>query len=370
MGDVADWGDFHEANGAGWHIFWRIPDPQAGGLEIWWADFMGKRVMWKGSQPFAIVPYHHPLDPFSSGAIEPPPPEFTFKDGLNPMCTGAPFTALKHWAPNARCGSAWHAPVDTQAVRVDVHSATSFDPAELVISAKFQCGWYQYVHRWEFNGYGEIHPHLGMGGELHPVNPHKAHVHHMYFRVDLDIDGWASDVFEVFRHNDFDDGAGGDEWLPPETKQGKHLLDPASSRKFRIRDLKSEIDGGISTTRAFEFEIPAQAGVDTHSTADVWATVYRGDHVEQGETVGAANCGDSELDAIATGGLDTVTGSDVVAWIVVRHHHEPRPESEEKHFLPYHYEGFHIVARAFEELRPEDTEVDPERPPDREDHHG
>ena len=60
--------------------------------------------------------------------------------------------------------------------------------------------------------------------------------------------------------------------------------------------------------------------------ADIWATVYRGDHVEQGETVGAANCGDQELDQIATGPLDTTKGSDIVAWLVVRHHHEPERE--------------------------------------------
>jgi hypothetical protein len=57
----------------------------------------------------------------------------------------------------------------------------TLEAAELVITAKFQCGWYQYVQRWEFNSYGEIHADLGMGGELHPINPDKGHVHHMYF---------------------------------------------------------------------------------------------------------------------------------------------------------------------------------------------
>src|SRR5215213_2690064 len=79
---MADWGDFHQTAGARWNVFLRILDRRAGVLVVWWADFMGKRVMWKGSQPFAIVPYHHPLKPHSGGSIEPPPPEFTFKDGL------------------------------------------------------------------------------------------------------------------------------------------------------------------------------------------------------------------------------------------------------------------------------------------------
>ena len=223
---MSDWGDHHQVTGAGWSVFWRIPDPDAGGLEVWWGDFSGKRVLWKGSQPFAIVPYHHPLKPFSDGSIEPPPPQFTFKDGLGAKCKGAPFTALKWWSPNARNGSAWNAVTDVEAVHVHTHAETSFDPAELVITAKFQCGWYQYVQRWEFNSYGEIHADLGMGGELHPIEPGiKAHVHHMYFRVDLDIDGWTSDVFEVFTHKGFDDTASGDDWKV-QPNQGKHLLDP------------------------------------------------------------------------------------------------------------------------------------------------
>ena len=32
----------------------------------------------------------------------------------------------------------------------------------------------------------------------------------------------------------------------------------------------------------------------------------------------------------ATGPLNTVDGSDVVLWVVIRHHHEPRERAEEK----------------------------------------
>jgi hypothetical protein len=358
---MANWGDFHKVSGAGWVLFWRIPHPEGGGLEMWWGDFAGKRVLWKGSQPFAIVPYHHPLAAFNGGTIQPPAPEFTFKDGLGAKCEGAAFTALKHWAPNA-WNFGWDAANDLEAVRIDTEPETSFEPASLTISAKFQCGWYQYVHRWEFNSYGEIHADLGMGGRLHPANPDKAHVHHMYFRIDLDIDGFSSDVFEIFAHHGYDDNALADDWKV-ESQQGKHLLEPNSARKFRIRDLLSTASGS-KTPRGYEFEIPAQAGTDDHSTADIWATVYRGDSAEQGETVGAANCGDKELDAIAIGPLDTTNGSDIVAWVVVRHHHEPRYLTEEQSFLPYHYEGFHITPRAFEVLRPSDRKPNPEHPPD------
>lgn len=338
---MSAWGDFHRVTGAGWAVYWRIPDPRAGGLEVWWADFQGRRCMWKGSQPFAIVPYHHPV------AGDPDPPEYTYKDGLGAMCGGVEFDALKSNAPNddLRTQPQWYAANDLEAVDVSTDLATSFGPAELVIQAKFQCGWYQYVHRWEFNSYGEIHADLGMGGKLNPFDPSKAHVHHMYFRIDLDIDGFSSDVFEVFRHDGFDDTVDGDVWTT-QNKQGKHLLDPPSARKFRVRDLKSTVSG-TGPTRGYEIEVPALAGTDTHSTGDVWATVYRGDTFQTGEDVGMPGCSDAVLEKYATGPLDTANGSDVVLWVAVRHHHEPRWAAEESTHLPYHYEGFHIIPRGF-----------------------
>jgi len=45
------------------------------------------------------------------------------------------------------------------------------------------------------------------------------------------------------------------------------------------------------------------------------------------------------------------TGDDIVLWVVIRAHHEPRYNGEEASFLPYHYEEFSIVPRSFAELR-------------------
>jgi hypothetical protein len=86
---MALWGDYHLASGAGWRVYWRISQLKGGGLEVWFADFKGRRVLWRGTAPFAIVPYHRPHP-----GPEPPPPEHCYKDGLGPQCGGAPFTAL------------------------------------------------------------------------------------------------------------------------------------------------------------------------------------------------------------------------------------------------------------------------------------
>jgi hypothetical protein len=331
-------GNYHNVTGAGWSVYWKIPAASGGGLEVWWADFQGHRVLWRGSQPFALVPYH-------GGSP-------TYKDGIDAHCGGAPFTALKHTAPNS--WDPWLNPgpyvaaVDTDAVVVTSDPADDFGPARLSISAKFQCGWYQYVHKWDFTSDGDISPRVAMGGHLHPSKMGVAHVHHMYFRLDLDIDGqFSHDVAEVFDHNNFNQ-PGGDAWTTI-AAQGKQLHDPDKARKWRVRNTIAKNDAG--QFKGYEIELPRVAGRDQYSTGDVWVTVYRGDGIQQGENVGLS-CTDKELEtSYATGALSPATGNDIVLWLVARAHHEPRNLGEEADHLPYHYEEFAIVPRSFRNTR-------------------
>jgi Copper amine oxidase, enzyme domain len=337
---MANFGDFHFVSGASWSVFWRISQLNGSGLEIWFADFQGRRVMWRGSQPFAIVPYHRPI---AAGA--PSPPHYTFKDGISPQWGGAEFTSLKRSAPNTWASLAHNAAVDTEAVEVHVDPSGHFGPAHLTITAKFQCGWYQYVHSWEFDGDGNIHARVAMGGQLNPNDPSKAHLHHMYFRVDLDIDGFSRDLFEQFEHNSFND-PGGDGWVTIGT-QGKRLHAPNRARKWRIRDSASTSE--LGAFRGYEIEIPQLAGRDNYSTGDIWATVYRGDSVQQGGEVGVSAPTDEVLETnYCQGPLDKVNGNDVVFWVAIHAHHDPRYLAEEAIFLPYHYAEFSITPRGFE----------------------
>jgi Cu2+-containing amine oxidase len=246
----------------------------------------------------------------------------------------------------------WNAAIDTEAVEVEVEPAGHFGPASLTITAKFQCGWYQYVHRWEFDGDGNIHPQLAMGGQLNPNDTSKAHTHHMYFRVDLDIDGFSRDLFEEFEHVTLND-PGGDVWTTL-SAQGKRLADPARSRKWRVRDAASQSQ--LGDFRGYEIEVPQICGRDAYSTGDVWVTVYRGDSVEQGGDVGVAAPDDKVLESVyASGPLDAVNGNDTVFWVAVHAHHEPRPRAEESSFLPYHYAGFSISPRGFSVFNRDNT---------------
>jgi hypothetical protein len=342
---MAAFGDYHPVSGAGWSVYWRIPKANGGGLEVWWADFQSRRVLWRGSSPFAIVPYHRPHP-----GTEPPGPEHSYKDGATPKCGGAGFRALKHGAPNSGApwtSNAYDATVDTQAVVIENDPADDFHPAHLSITAKFQCGWYQYVQSWEFDSDGVIHPRVAMGGMLNPFAPETAHMHNFYFRLDLDIDGFQSDLCEEFDHNTLND-PGGDQWTLI-TAQGKRMTQPKTARKWRVRDLISKNSQG--QPRSYEIEVPQTAAPDgKYSTGDVWVTIYRGDRIQQGDDVGA-DCTDSALaNVYAVGPLDTTNGSDIVLWVALRAHHEPRFKGEEADHLPYHYEEFSIVPRNFATL--------------------
>jgi hypothetical protein len=149
---------------------------------------------------------------------------------------------------------------------------------------------------------------------------------------------------EVLDHSNFNHH-GGDGWTPSPLRASSSPT-PATACKFRVRDLTSASAHGEK--RGFEIELPQGAGTENYSTGDVWATIYRGSSVQTGADVGF-DCTDKTLESVyAQGPLNTSIGSDIVAWVAIRHH-GPRWRSEEAN--PYHREEFHVTPRGFEVLR-------------------
>src|SRR5919106_1784106 len=137
-------------NFADWTFNWSIPTAWGGGLKISLARFRNTMVLWEGTQPFVLVPYHggSPM----------------FKDGINHQ--GAPFTPVRPTSANTSQGphtppaandNQWH-PIFNPggAVVVEREPATMLEPAKVVIWAKLQCANYQYIHRWEFGADGSF----------------------------------------------------------------------------------------------------------------------------------------------------------------------------------------------------------------------
>jgi len=327
-------------NYADWKFSWSIPDLQGGGLVVSKADFRGTRVLYRGSQPFVLVPYHSDSP--------------TFKDGLGAQCGGLPYTALKPSAPNV---PSWNLPPgsiaanDNQAVVVENAASTFTDPAKAIVWAKFQVGNYQYIHRWEFHADGAIHAEVGLGGQLLGVlGPDgiiggRGHVHNFYFRLDFDIVTAAGNLVQRFGHKG---NAMGDDKLTDIKVEAKETVNLQEFTTWRVIN-KTLLNRDVP--RSYEL-IPCTEGAadGTYSTGDVWVVRYKGP-AEYGQDVGPdpnlpGKCTDHVLGANYVNG-ESVDGQDVVVWYCLRGHHFPRHLSEEKKVLPYHFIGFHMEPRDF-----------------------
>lgn len=344
---------------ADWDLSWSIPTLWGGGLVISKARFRKEMVLFKGTSPFVLVPYHG-SDP-------------VFKDGINdrgaPLNPVLPTSANAFWGlgtPTAGNDNQWHPGTNpVGAVVVEKEPATFIEPARVVIWAKFQCVNYQYIHRWEFRADGSMEASIGLGGVLfmHPIRPEPItnHVHNFYFRLDFDVAGSTNNAVQEFGHADNNPGSDG--WRTI-TREGRHSVNLARATKWRVVNKAPKSNGQL---RSYEILLNSDMAPDqVSSSGDLW--VLRYDASQDGAAVGnlirlARDNNDSALDTTylhATGGAP-VDGADVVVWCCLRHHHENRRLGEETITLPYEFLSLHMEPRDFLDSTP--TNLYPTTPP-------
>jgi Copper amine oxidase, enzyme domain len=332
---------------ADWSISWSIPTAWGGGLVISQARFRGDIVLYRGTQPFVLVPYHgnSPM----------------FKDGLNHL--GAPFTPVLPTSANASVGpgtppagndNQWH-PIFNPlgAVVVEKEPATLLEPAMIVIWTKLQCVNYQYVHRWEFRADGSFEAGVGLGGRLWTTATGVSnHVHNFYFRLDFDIVGSVNNAVQQFEHPNNSPGTDG--WTTL-TTEGKHTAHRDTATKWRIINKTPKPNGML---RSYELTPSSDMGPDgVSSSGDLWLLRYDGS--QDGAAVGRT---DAVLDTTYLHPPGTVVdGADVVVWHCLRHHHQTRQVGEETITLPYEFLAFHVEPRDF--LNGTPTSLYPTNPP-------
>jgi hypothetical protein len=332
---------------ADWTVSWSIPTGWGGGLVIRNAQFRNQMVLYQGTMPFVLVPYH------GGSPI--------FKDGLNHQ--GAPFNPVLPTSANAFQGSSTPpASNDNQwdcltnpcgAVMVEQEPATLIEPARGVIWAKFQCVNYQYVQRWEFRADGSMEASVGLGGVLWTTNPPQSnHVHNFYLRLDFDIAGAANNAVQEFSHPN--NNLGSDTWTTI-TTEGRRTGNPGQARKWRVVNKTPKPNGRL---RSYELNLGSDMLPDqVSSTGDLWVLAY--DFAQDGFAVGT---NDSVLHTTYLHAPGTVVdGADVVVWCSMRHHHETRQFGEETITLPYEFLHCHIEPRDFLDATP--TKLYPTTPP-------
>ncbi len=159
---------------------------RGGGLEIDNAKFNGKLVFTKAHIPIISVKYENDAcGPYRDWQWE----ENVFN------CTNV--------TGPGRCDG----PATTNCDMPDGEDTGSFcgvsiyrTPSKLILTTNVQAGWYRYILKWYFYPDGTFHPEAYFGAVSDPcVN--NAHVHLVYWRVDMDIEASTPNLFE--EHNTY-----------------------------------------------------------------------------------------------------------------------------------------------------------------------
>ncbi|MEV4740621.1 hypothetical protein [Streptomyces sp. NPDC049555] len=246
-----------------WTFDWRLADaPDEEGIVVLGAAYRGHEVFHKASLPSLRVQYSGPCGPY--------------KDPLN----------YDNSHPTSRCPGS----------RVCVYSYTAGGLRALSVESYHTIGAYRLTHRWVFWENGVVMPRLYSAGLQCPFD----HRHHVYWRLDFDIDGAARDLLLEYNTYTPDEGWGPG-WHPFRTETSR-VKNTGSRRSWAVLDL----DSG----RGYHLLPGAADGTaDAFSTADLWLLRYRAAEDRYGRQGSAADDG---LAAYVSG--ESTDGQDIVVW--------------------------------------------------------
>lgn len=216
----------------------------------------------------------------------------------------------------------------------------------LALWASAQMGAYNYLIRWAFHDDGAVEPAVGLAGALQFGDT--AHVHSVYWRLDLDMDDPGNDRVEEFYrvspgHSDGSVGASG--WVPllGETHRPNDLH---TFRKWRVSDTKAVNARG----RPWSYELVPSPGSGSLRTTvtegftrgELWVTRSKPD--ERFVSTDTEDLLSTYVDG------DPIDGEDVVLWYAMHKHHEVR--SEDWGLMPIQWMTFHLQPRDFLDASP------------------
>jgi primary-amine oxidase len=218
----------------------------------------------------------------------------------------------------------------------------------LALWSASQMGAYNYTTRWEFHDDGTIEPAVGLSGALQFGDT--AHVHNVYWRLDVDVDDSGNDRVEEFyrvKPAGNDGSRGVFAWTPllGETMRPNDLT---TFRKWRVADTVKKNAHGAP----WSYELIPHAGdgnfrstlAEGFTRGELWVTRYK-----PGERFVSTDTADL-LSGYLTG--DPIDGQDLVLWYVLHEHHEVR--DEDAPYMPMEWVHFTLRPRDFFDDNPMD----------------
>jgi hypothetical protein len=168
------------------------------------------------------------------------------------------------------------------------------DGNSAVLVSEMQAGWYRYVSRWEFSADGTMLPRFGFGG----VNNScvcNVHNHHVYWRLDFDIESADSNV--VF-------GPALRWWPYPVATETRIVRSSAADNTLLVQNR--------ATGATYKIIPGDEDGIaDTYARGDVWVLAYKSTELDDGHNSTNTNT-EADLDQFVNG--QGTAGGDIVVW--------------------------------------------------------
>ena len=270
------------------------------GVELRTVDYLGARVLHRAHLPILNVEFEDGARGERHWAHE----EAAFDaEGEEPfagfrVCTARPGTILETGTDGGRFRGV----------------ALWVDGEDVVVVSQLAAGPYRYVSEWRLHADGTIRPRIGFSASTNATTC-EPHVHHAYWRLDLDILAPASNVLREYN----------DPAIRGETRwhfmrfEVKRRRDDGHGRFWRIRH---DRDG-----RDYSIRPGASDGTAGNSFAagDVWVLAFDPDEIDDGQ-------GFTTDPALARAGLDRLVSGDpvhsrdIVVWYAV---HVAHPGDDE-----------------------------------------
>jgi hypothetical protein len=264
------------------------------GVELRFVDYRGRRVLYQAHVPILNVLYDGQCGPYR---------DWQYQEGM----IDASGTNV---APGfLLCPTPAKTILDTGSdVGTFLGVAVYVQGQEVVLVSEMHAGWYRYVSEWRLHANGTIRPRFGFDATASSCVCIKHH-HHVYWRLDFDIQTPGSNVVTEFNDPPISAGKG---WHA-KSYETMRLRDPGRKRRWRVTHSPSG--------RAYEI-VPGTAdgtaAGDPYARGDLWFLRYKPTEIDDAPIVGT----EIQIDKYRTP-PEPIVNQDVVVWYAGHFTHAP-----------------------------------------------
>jgi hypothetical protein len=191
--------------------------------------------------------------------------------------------------------------------------AVYVDGLEVVLKAQLEAAWYRYVSEWRFHVDGTLRPRFGFGAVYEsPYCVCKVHHHHVYWRLDFDIETAGNNLVREFNNPLI---------IPPSNYHDKiyeirRLRDPSRKRHWEISNTRTgstySLIPGLNDGTGSGFGI-----------GDLWVLKYHSNEIDDGVTITKGEAAETRenIDQFLAN-RELVKDKDVVIWYAAHFRHD------------------------------------------------